>query len=228
MKGLTLSQKEFERKTSPLHIYRLQDAVAISGMSYHKVQKTNKILIKKGFRIKWQEDYFGAPRHFYNSTGNPRNLEHEIKCTQSLLKFLRSEPKAIPLSEEYLWRFMWGLVPDFGLKFQSKFLLVEYCTANNIEHGEVVKKINKYQQTLDRIEHDLEGEVTCVYLLDCAPAIADALARHDRLGGRSVFAALSDFDRAADVLRSSIYYFSDGTKNPLRQDVALDYGPEAH
>jgi hypothetical protein len=179
----------------------------------------------KSIRHKGSKVYY-LPRKNGKRTNN---IEHEVACTQSLLRFWRCRPEESEIMPERVFRGFF-IVPDFGLRFSESrgtMLLGEFCTEKNFNHGGVVKsKITRYTKGLSAIEEKAGREATVLFVIDTQrqrvkefirrlqPVLEDA-AISDSAGETRYPFFFTDFETFLSVpigkaLTSRIYFWHDG------------------
>ena len=101
------------------------------------------------------------------------NLYHGLQCTEILVRVALANPGITVIGERTCQGFKWGRVPEWAIELPNgQFILLEFCTADNVWRGMVASKVNKYREILPLIEATLNGEVFILFVLDVKPAEA--------------------------------------------------------
>lgn len=96
---------------------------------------------------------------------NNRDFKHGLACTEGLVRFYLAR-KGEVFPEHRFRRRQNGVVPEWGIKYNSKIILYEYCTFDNFSRGEVQSKITRYRDNLVNIENQVEAEAMVVFVVD--------------------------------------------------------------
>ncbi len=97
--------------------------------------------------------------------GNLTNIEHELACTECLVRFHRSNMDANVISEKEFRGL--GVVPEWGIKFDKKLLLFEFCTLANFEKSGLVRnKVLRYQDSFDLIKEKFKAEPHVLFVIN--------------------------------------------------------------
>lgn len=141
---------------------------------------------------------------------------HGLTCTDLLTRCLRADWSGEVLSENACRAGRWGAVPEWAIRYpRGTALLMEFCTADNVERGKVAQKAARYRQCLAAIEAALRARAVVVFVLDVPAEAAARLSR--RLGVRQPFYCVDvqTFNATANVLTAPIYWWGDGRQYPL-------------
>ena len=143
---------------------------------------------------------------------------HGLACTDILTRYVLADPTGEVLSENVCRANRWGAVPEWGIRYpQGTALLLEFCTADNVERGKVAAKVAKYRLYLPAIEASLRAKAVVVFVLDVAAHAVAQISR--RLGPRDPFLCVDyqTFQAAANVLTTPMYLWADGQAYPLKK-----------
>lgn len=95
-----------------------------------------------------------------------KNIEHGLACTESLVRFYRSDPKGEIIAEHHFRGC--GSIPEWGIRYPNgMMLLYEFCTADNYARsGIVAGKITRYINNLSKIERKYDAQAIVLFVID--------------------------------------------------------------
>ena len=117
----------------------------VKAVEYHLPRLVNRnqlTAVRHGRRLAYK--YGRKNSHLKNT------LQHDLMCTQIILKFLLHGEGEI-VGERFFQedKDTWGLVPDWAVLFKNTVLLCEYSTADNFSRKNLMRrKIKQYKKYL--------------------------------------------------------------------------------
>jgi hypothetical protein len=157
-------------------------------------------------------------------------VDHGLACTDCMVRFARSigEPvqdMAKKVVEERLYRGC-GCIPDFGVWYQKKMLLVEYSTEDNFEQHNVIKeKLAAYRSHLYMINEKFNTTCILVFVIDITRRKLEQFVKEEMPIGLPAF--FTDYTTFKTVpigkqLSAPIYIWGeDGKTYPLTENAQL-------
>lgn len=145
---------------------------------------------------------------------------HGLGVTETIVRILRSDQDGEFIEERFFKGF--GSVPDWGVKYGEKLLLVEFSTKDNFEGARIIKtKLTKYEQNLEKIITHFKAQSAIVlFVLDVSrERVINFIKRTEP---EDVF-FFTDFETFKTVpfgqqLLAPIYLWSDGEAYRLKND----------
>ena len=154
---------------------------------------------------------------------NDDKVEHGLACTEGLVRFYRSKPGVVIPEQKFRSR-GYGIVPEWGIKYDGKILLYEYCTYDNFKRGEVKGKITRYNRNLPNIENKFKSSAIVVFVIDDTRMEVDRWVQERMPVGEQFF--FTDYDTFlksvyGEQLIDPIYIWGeDGWPYPLEGENA--------
>lgn len=146
-------------------------------------------------------------------------ISHGLGVTETIVRICRSGNGGEFIPERLFKGF--GSVPDWGIRYEEKLLLVEFSTQNNFEGARIIKtKMTNYRQNLTKIiEHFKASEAVVLFVLDVSSERVDSFVKRNPFDDPYL---LVDFDSFKEVpfgqqFSSSIYMWGDGESYPLKK-----------
>jgi hypothetical protein len=143
---------------------------------------------------------------------------HGLACTDILTRYVLADPTGEVLSENICRANRWGAVPEWGIRYpQGTALLLEFCTADNVERGKVASKVTKYRQCLPAIEASLQAKAVVVFVLDVAAHAVAQICRRLESRDPFFFVDYQTFQITTNILTTPIYLWGNGQAYPLKK-----------
>ena len=115
---------------------------------------------------------------------NDDKIEHGLACTEGLVRFWNSRKgEVIP---EHKFRRN-KIVPEWGIKYDGKILLYEFCTHDNYKRGKVKLKVTGYANYLYNIESQFKAEAIVLFVIDADRWAVDGWVQENMPVGEQFF-----------------------------------------
>ena len=142
---------------------------------------------------------------------------HGLGCTEGMVRFWRSRMDGEIIPERFF--FGCGSVPEWGIRYENKLLLYEFCTRSNFLFGNNMRmKIESYNRNLEKIEKKFKAQAIVVFVIDMPEENVANFVR--RVQPNYYFVDYQNFLKVpiGRQLYEPIYLWSDGQKYPLSKD----------
>ena len=124
-------------------------------MLYHLVER-NKLVAR----------HYGRPLIYtVPRRKNDDKFEHGLACTEGLVRFWNSKKGEVIPEQKFKSR-GYRIVPEWGIKYDGKLLLYEFCTFDNFKRGKVKSKVTMYSNNLINIENNFNAEGLVIFVID--------------------------------------------------------------
>lgn len=152
---------------------------------------------------------------------NDDKIEHGLASTEGLVRFWNSK-KGEVIPEHKLRGNQ--IVPEWGIKYDGKMLLYEFCTYDNFKRGKVKSKVTGYSNYLYNIESKFDAEAIVLFVIDADRWAVDGwVQEHMPVGEQFRFTDYDTFLKTpqGEQLIEPIYIWGeDGNPYPLRYENA--------
>lgn len=143
---------------------------------------------------------------------------HGLGVTETIVRIHHSKPGVI-IPE----RFFKGLgsVPDWGINYEGKLLLVEFSTQDNFEDPRVIKtKLTRYEDNLEKIEARFKAQpqtTVVLFVLDVSRERVKNFLLRNSPGEAYYFTDFGTFKEApfGQQFTTPIYFWRDGKEYTL-------------
>lgn len=160
-------------------------------------------------------------KKFVYATKSKKNIPilHGLGVTETIVRICRSDNDGDFIPERLFKGF--GSVPDWGIRYNEKLLLVEFSTQNNFEGARIIKtKMTNYRQNLTKIiEHFDASEVVVLFVLDVSSERVDNFVKRNPFDDPYFLVDYESFTKVpfGQQFSSSIYMWGDGKRYPLKK-----------
>ena len=172
------------------------------------------------------EKVYSVPR---KKKVKPVSVEHEIACTDILVRLWRCRMEASEIIPERAFR-GFRIVPEGGIRYpkeRNTMVIFEYCTRSNFTHGGVMKsKITRYRKYLPSMEAKFQRNITVLFVIDIERyKVREFIKRMEHLLNKPVFSEFvgslgRDVGSVADGRTSAL---PEGDTFPLLPFFFIDY-----
>jgi len=146
-----------------------------TGQESKRHRRSEKVLprlVKKGKLVSHRYGskliYKKAKRgmNFLHEINMFRLIEHGLGCTETLVRFFRSDIEGMAIGERHFVGL--GVIPDGGILYpDGKILLFEFTTKHNFYYsGNMNSKLGTYKTNLSRIEKKFLADGFVVFIVD--------------------------------------------------------------
>jgi len=223
-----ISQKEF---LEVAHLFQWATRDHYVLWFYGKPRRSKRVevllprLVKKGKLVsRWygKKLIYSVPRKRMKKYGDfyDPNIEHELACTEGLVRLALSKPNCEIIKTGFFFGF--GVVPEWGIKYSTgKMLLFEFCTADNF-YRKLRSKIARYKEVLPAIEERFGCSSVVLFVLDVERERVRAWLDFHKIGNYPFL--FTDYKTFLEVpfrrqLSTPIYFWGgDGQAHPLVKD----------
>lgn len=168
----------------------------------------------------------------------PVSLDHEIACTELLIRLWRCRMEESEIFPERVFR-GFAIVPEWGIRYSEErgtMLIFEYCTHSNFMHGGVMKsKLTRYKKHLTEIEAKAKRNITVLFVIDIdRNKVREFVARMQPILDEPVYSGFAGEPRypffftdyrtfntipVGKALAAKIYFWHDGEEWRLTNDA---------
>lgn len=218
MKALTPIQARYMQIANLFHLFTVRHiSLWEKGIEdYWQARRVIRVLVKKGYlkTVKYGKQLvYGTPNRFVVRRGQDHalNLYHGLQCSETLTRLIQANPFVGVHAEQQIKKLCWSCTPEFAIGYPNdKTLMVEFCTRDNVDRGEMASKLTRYRESLDLMASDFMAEPWVLFVLDTSREEVERLVKRHKSDDPFLFVDYPTFLSTTPnkVLAAKIYFWS--------------------
>jgi hypothetical protein len=217
---LTISKEEYQKAGQVFH-WATQNHYKLwftgNEERHRRTEQMLPRLVRKG---KLVSNQYGKKFIYAVPRMKDTPIEHGLGVTETIVRICRSGQGGEYIPERYFKGL--GSVPDWGINYNGKLLLIEYSSKSNLEQGIVKSKLTKYESNLTNLINKFNAtQAIVLFVLDVSRERVKNFVFRVQPDEQYFF---TDFETFKSVpfgqqLTTLIYFWRDGNEYPLKENA---------